>query len=184
MEYSIIKQQAESRILFVREKEVMIDADLADMYGVPTGELNRRIKKHIQRFPNELYMFEISDEEKSQLIAKYEHLAKLKFSPVKPKVFTEYGVIMASTILDSDAAIQVCHIIVDTFIQLRKNQKTIDELKAEITELKTAIGKQAEQYAMHFQVVFKEIQKLKEQVQINEENRKVGFVLGENNHKE
>ncbi|TAE70713.1 MAG: ORF6N domain-containing protein [Bacteroidetes bacterium] len=181
MDYSILKQQAESKILFIRDKEVMIDADLAEMYGVPTGELNRRIRKNPQRFPNDLYSFELTNEEKSDVISKYQHLDKLKFSAHNPKVFTEYGVIMASTILDSDIAIQVCHIIVDTFIQLRKNQKNVDELKAEIEHLRTTIDEQAQQYATHFQVVFREIQKLKEQVEIKSEAQSVGFVLTDKN---
>lgn len=181
MDYSILKQQAESKILFIRDKEVMIDADLAEMYGVPTGELNRRIKKNPQRFPNDLYLFELTSEEKNDVINKYQHLEKLKFSAHNPKVFTEYGVIMASTILDSDIAIQVCHIIVDTFIQLRKSQKTIDELKSEVEHLRNMIDEQAQQYATHFQVVFREIQKLKDQVEIKNENQTVGFVLQEKN---
>ncbi|TAG05201.1 MAG: ORF6N domain-containing protein [Cytophagia bacterium] len=181
MDYSILKQQAESKILFIRDKEVMIDADLAEMYGVPTGELNRRIKKNPQRFPNDLYVFELTNEEKNQVIAQYQHLEKLKFSAHNPKVFTEYGVIMASTILDSDVAIQVCHIIVDTFIQLRKSQKTVEELKSEVEHLRNTIDEQAQQYASHFQVVFREIQKLKEQVEIKNDSQTVGFVLKDKN---
>ncbi len=184
MDYSILKQQAESKILFIRDKEVMIDADLAEMYGVLTGELNRRIKKNPQRFPNDLYVFELTNEEKNDVINKYQHLEKLKFSSHNPKVFTEYGVIMASTILDSDAAIQVCHIIVDTFIQLRKSQKTVEELKEEVAHLRNTIDEQAQQYATHFQVVFREIQKLKEQVETKIDTQAVGFVLQEKNNEE
>ena len=179
MDYSIIKQKAESKILLIRNKEVMIDSDLAEMYNVKTGDFNRKIKNNSARFPNETYMFEISDEEKTELINQYEHLEKLKFSPHKPKVFTEYGVIMASTVLDSEIAIQVCHILVDSFIQLRKTQKNVDELKQEIENLKNALTQQAQEYASHFQVIFREIHTLREHIQNNPIQNSIGFSIKE-----
>lgn len=186
MDYNLIKQEAENRILHIRGKEVMLDADVAELYDVKTGELNRKVKNNIDRFPNDVYMFTLTDEEKKKLVQSHERIAqKLKFSHYNPKVFTEYGVIMISTVLNSQIAIQICHVLVDTFIYLKKNQKTIDQFKAEtaklqseVTNLKNILAQQAQQnqeYDSHFQVVFKELVELKKHIQSNADNKKIGF---------
>ena len=176
MEDSLIKKEAESKILYIRDKEVMVDVDLAELYNVSTGELNRRVKKNESRFPSEVYMFELTNEEKKDLISNYRHLEKLKFSPHNPKVFTEYGVIMMSTVLDSEIAIQVCHILVDTFIKFRRSQKTIDELRVEVAQLKMDLQDQYQQFAMHFQVIFRELKDLKQQNEDKNTINPIGFL--------
>jgi hypothetical protein len=171
-----VQQIAENRILFVRDKEVMLDTDLAEMYNITTKDLNQRVKRNQSRFPNEVYMFELSSDEKKDLINKYAHLEKLKFSPHNPKAFTEYGVIMMSTVLDSEIAIQVCHILVDTFIKFRKSQQTIDELKHEVAQLKLDLQDQYQQFAMHFQVIFRELKELKQQNEQKNSSNPIGFL--------
>ena len=74
----------------------MIDSDLADLYGVPTKRLNEQIKRNIRRFP-ELFMFELTREEKDEVVAICDHLNKLKHSSFLPNVFTQYGVLQAAT---------------------------------------------------------------------------------------
>lgn len=82
--------QIETRILDIRGQEVMIDADLADIYGVPTKALNQAVKRNLERFPQD-FMFQLTKSEKEEVVTNCDHLTKLKYSPVLPRVFTEHG---------------------------------------------------------------------------------------------
>ncbi|MBA3985856.1 MAG: ORF6N domain-containing protein [Flavobacteriales bacterium] len=84
----------------------MIDTDIAELYGVITKRLNEQVKRNISRFPSN-FMFELTKEEKNQVVANCDHLEKLKFSPVLPKVFTEHAILMVANVLTSERAIQV-----------------------------------------------------------------------------
>jgi hypothetical protein len=88
----------ESRILLVRGQKVMIDADLVELYGVPTKALNQAVKSNIQRFPSD-FMFQLTDSEKREVVTNCDHLAKLKFSKSLPYAFTEHGAIQAANVL-------------------------------------------------------------------------------------
>jgi hypothetical protein len=89
----------QNRILLIRGEKVIIDADLAEAYGVATRRLNEQVKRNIERFPQD-FMFQLSADEKSEVIANCDHLEKLKFSKALPFAFTEHGAIMAAS-LDS-----------------------------------------------------------------------------------
>jgi hypothetical protein len=91
-------------IIQIRGQRVMIDADLAKLYGVTTKRLNEQIKRNRERFPLD-FMFQLTSSEKSEVVAKCDHLAKLKFSPQLPYAFTEHGVIMAANVLSSEKAV-------------------------------------------------------------------------------
>lgn len=82
----------ESRILVMRGQKVMIDADLAELYGVPTKRLNEQVKRNAGRFPAD-FMFQLTPDEKAEVVANCDHLAKLKFSKALPFAFTEHGAI-------------------------------------------------------------------------------------------
>ncbi len=90
----------------IRDQKVMIDTDIAELYGVITKRLNEQVKRNISRFPSN-FMFELTKEEKNQVVANCDHLEKLKFSPVLPKVFTEHAILMVANVLTSERAIQV-----------------------------------------------------------------------------
>jgi len=83
----------ESLILRIRGQRVIIDTDLANLYGVSTMRLNEQVKRNRVRFPQD-FTFQLTPEEKSEVIANCDNLKKLKFSPVPPNAFTEYGAIM------------------------------------------------------------------------------------------
>ena len=87
-----------NKIYVIRGQKVMVDRDLAELYGVTTKRLNEQVKRNNNRFPSN-FMFELTKEEKNQLVANCDHLKKLKFSPVLPKVFTEHGILMLSSVL-------------------------------------------------------------------------------------
>ncbi len=80
-------------ILFIREKKVMLDVDLAEIYGVETRRLNEQVKRNIDRFPKD-FMFQLTDNEKIWVISNCDHLQKLKYSKTNPYAFTEHGAIM------------------------------------------------------------------------------------------
>jgi hypothetical protein len=109
----------EQRILLVRGDKVIIDADLADFYGVPTKRLNEQVKRNKRRFPED-FMFQLTADEKSEVVVNCDHLAKLKYSKALPHAFTEHGAIMAASILNSNRAIKVSVFIVRAFIRLRQ----------------------------------------------------------------
>lgn len=116
---SISQKQIESRIFHIRDAQVMIDRDLAEMYQVEVKRLNEQVKRNIERFPN-AFRFQLSDTEKNELVAICDRFESLKHSSVNPYAFTEQGVAMLSAILRSDIAIQVSIQIINTFVQMRK----------------------------------------------------------------
>jgi len=138
-----LKVSIESRILLLRGQRVIIDKDLAGLYGVKTKVLNQTVKRNIKRFP-ERYMFKLSKTEKHEVVTNCDHLIMLKFSPQLPFAFTEYGVVMVATILNSKRAIQMSIFIVDAFVRLRTFLSTHKELAQKVEELERKIGKHEE----------------------------------------
>jgi len=97
---AVTVESVASKILNLRGKRVIMDADLARLYGVETRTLNQAVKRNIERFPHD-FMFQLTKEEKEQVITNCDHLSQLKFSSYLPNAFTEHGAIMAANILNS-----------------------------------------------------------------------------------
>jgi hypothetical protein len=112
----------------------MLDADLAQLYGVTTKRLNEQVKRNRGRFPVD-FIFQLTAEEKAEVVAKCDHLAKLKFSPTLPHAFTEHGAIMAASVLNTSRAIEVSVYVVRTFIKLREVLASHKELAHKLAEL-------------------------------------------------
>ena len=104
----------DEKIFIIRGVQVMIDKDLAELYQVETRALNQAVKRNLEKFPND-FMFELSENEKNELITKCDNLQSLKFNPSKVKVFTEQGVYMLATVLKSAIATEVNIAIMRTF---------------------------------------------------------------------
>ena len=98
---------------------MLIDADLATIYGVETRSLNQAVKRNAERFPED-FMFRLSAAEKSEVITNCDHLARLKFAKSLPLAFTEHGAIMAATVLNSPDAVTMSVFVVRAFIQMRE----------------------------------------------------------------
>jgi hypothetical protein len=98
----------------------MIDADLADLYGVETRTLNQAVKRNADRFPKD-FIFRLHAGEKSEVITNCDHLRHLKFAKSLPLAFTEHGAIMAATVLNSPQAISMSVFVVRAFIQMREH---------------------------------------------------------------
>ena len=128
----------ESKIFVIRGKQVMIDRDLADLYGVETKAINQAVKRNIERFPEE-FRFQLTKYEMDELVTNCDRFEILKHSSALPYVFTEQGVAMLSAVLHSETAIQVSIKIMNAFVQLRHYVsehvlKTDD--KAELVEIR------------------------------------------------
>src|ERR1044071_7344029 len=108
----------EKRILTIRGEKVILDSDLAELYGVSTKRLNEQVKRNADRFPAD-FAFLLTDGEKAEVIANGDHLARLKFSPVLPRAFTEHGAIMAANVLNSAQAVQMSVFVIRAFVKMR-----------------------------------------------------------------
>jgi hypothetical protein len=106
-------------ILVIRNQNVILDADLAVLYGVSTKALNQAVKRNKERFPDD-FMFRLTRAEKEEVVTRRDHLKRLKFSPTLPYAFTEHGALMVASILNSLVAVQVSIRIVRVFIRLRE----------------------------------------------------------------
>src|SRR3989339_2277462 len=100
------EERIERRILVIRGEKVMVDRDLAELYGVSTKRLNEQVKRNIKRFPPD-FMFRLNKSETAELVANCDRFKALKHSTTNPHVFTEQGVSMLSSVLNSEKAIDV-----------------------------------------------------------------------------
>jgi 2,3-bisphosphoglycerate-independent phosphoglycerate mutase len=118
-ELAISQKQIESRIFSIRNNQVMIDRDLAEMYQVEVKRLNEQVKRNIERFP-ESFRFQLTEDEKNELVANCDRFETLKHSSNNPYAFTEQGVAMLSAVLRSETAIKVSIQIMGAFVEMRK----------------------------------------------------------------
>lgn len=118
-EITISQKHIENRILYIRDTQVMIDRDLAEIYQVETKVLNQAVKRNIERFPKQ-FRFQLTDNEKMHLVTNCDRFESLKHSSTNPYVFTEQGVAMLSAVLRSDVAIKVSIQIINAFVEMRK----------------------------------------------------------------
>ena len=108
----------ENKILVIRGQQVMLDRDLAELYGVETKVLNQAVKRNIERFP-EQFCFQLNKTEIKEVVTNCDHLKTLIFSPYNPYVFTEQGVAMLSAVLRSEIANKVSIDIMNAFVTMR-----------------------------------------------------------------
>ncbi len=148
----ITLERIERSIIFLRGQKVMLDADLALLYGVTTRRLKEQVRRNLDRFPSD-FMFELTAEEKSEVVANCDHLIKLKFSPYLPYAFSEHGALMLANVLNSPKAVQVSVQIVRTFIRLREILTTHKDLARKLEEME-------KKYDQQFKVVFEAIRQL------------------------
>lgn len=124
----------EGRIQVIRGLRVIIDADLATLYGVPTKVLNQAVKRNAGRFPHD-FMFQLAAPEKAEVVTNCDHLQKLKFSKSMPFAFTEYGAVALANVLASSQAVEMGIYVVRAFVQLRQASSVHADLAKRLTEL-------------------------------------------------
>ena len=120
-----------SRIFTIRGVQVMLDRDLAELYGVATKRLNEQVKRNVERFPS-TFMFQLSLSEMRELVANCDRFKSMKHSSVPMTAFTEYGIIMLASVLKSAVAIEASIRITETFVAMRKALASIAPLLARI----------------------------------------------------
>ena len=131
---AVMLPRIESRILVVRDQKVIIDADLALLYGVPTKALNQAVKRNAERFPGD-FMFQLDAAEKAEVVTSCDHLVRLKFSKTLPYAFTEHGAIQAANVLASPRAVEMGIYVVRAFVRLKAASASYAELAKRLTEL-------------------------------------------------
>lgn len=156
----------EQKILLIRGHKVMIDRDLAKLYGVTTSNLNKAVGRNIESFPED-FMFQLTKEEEIALRFQIGTLKRGQHSKYLPRVFTEQGVAMLSSVLKSKRARQVNIAIMRTFVKLRELMSTHKDLKRKIEDME-------KKYDYQFQAVFDAIKKLLEPAH-ELPKRKIGF---------
>jgi hypothetical protein len=124
----------EGRIQVIRGLRVMVDVDLAALYGVPTKRLNEQVKRNRERFPPD-FLFQLTAAEKAEVVANCDHLQKLKFSKVLPYAFTEHGAIQAANVLASAQAVEMGIYVVRAFVHLRESLATNTDVAKRLAEL-------------------------------------------------
>lgn len=124
----ITKQDVESRMIMLRNQFVLIDADVASLYGVETKRVNEAVKNNPNKFPYG-YLFELDKYEKAEVVENFDHLKKLKFSKFSPTAFTERGLYMLATILKGERAEKTTLAIIDTFVRVRELARTMEALQ-------------------------------------------------------
>jgi len=148
----ILHEAIEIKIFTIRDQKVMLDRDLASLYGVTTKVLNQAVKRNMKRFPED-FMFKLTRPEKNELVTNCDRFKTLKHSTVTPYAFTEQGVSMLSTVLNSERAIHVNIEIMRTFVRLRKMLSSNRELARKLDALE-------KKYDEQFKVVFDAIREL------------------------
>lgn len=131
MELEVIK----NKIYEIRGQRVMLDRDLAHLYGVETKVLNQAVKRNAERFPED-FMFRLTKEEMNELVTNCDRFEKLKHSSIPSCAFTEQGVAMLSSVLKSATAIQVNIAIMRAFVTMRNYVSTVSVASAELAEFK------------------------------------------------
>jgi hypothetical protein len=142
----------QNKIYLIRGQKVMLDNDLAALYQVSTKRLNEQVKRNLKRFPDD-FMIRLTEEENNSLRSHFATLKRGKHKKYLPYAFTEQGVAMLSSILNSERAIQVNIAIMRAFIKLREVMSTHKELARKIDDME-------KKYDAQFKVVFEAIRRL------------------------
>ena len=143
------------KIFLIRGQKVLIDRDLAELYGVETKYLNRQVRRNIKRFPTE-FMFRITKTERDELVTICHRFKTMKHSSSLPYAFTEHGVVMLASVLNSEIAIKISIIIIRTFVKLREIFAIHKELAYKLAELES----KTEKHNKDIQAIFEAIRKL------------------------
>ena len=134
-------EQIASRIVSVRGRRVVLDSDLAALYGVETRALNQAVRRNSRRFPADL-AFRLTPAEREEVITNCDHLKNLKYSAARPLAFTEHGALMAASVLNSRRAIEVGLYVVRAFVHMREAIGAHREISRRLDELEKRVGAQ------------------------------------------
>jgi hypothetical protein len=165
---ALLIKRVESRILLVRGHKVMLDADLAELYGVPTKRLNEAVRRNATRFPED-FMFQITAEEAENLRSQIATSSLWGGRRYLPFAFTEQGVAMLSSVLNSEQAIQVNVAIMRAFVRIREILSSHKELARKFV----ALERKHATHDTQIKAIFDAIRALMEPPKV--QRRKIGF---------
>jgi hypothetical protein len=157
----------EQRILNMRGHRVVLDADLAEIYGVQTRALNQAVRRNLDRFPDD-FMFQLTASEKREVVTNCDHLSRLRYSPTLPRAFTEHGALMVASVLNSPRAVEISLYVVRAFVRLREMAASNRDLARKLAALES-------KYDAQFKTVFAAIRQL--MTPSEPKRRGIGFVI-------
>jgi hypothetical protein len=173
-------ERIERSILLIRGHKVMLDRDLAHLYGVTTRVLNQAVKRHEDRFPAD-FMFQLTMEEARiwweqvrpvRLRSQFVTLKRGQHIKYRPYAFTEHGILMLSSVLNSERAVQVNIEIMRTFVRLRR-------ILASHSELARKLDAMEKKYDAQFKIVFEAIRQLMAPAEPEPPKKRIGFLVEE-----
>jgi len=172
-DYKVMEKEIESKILTIKGQRAILDSDLARLYGVSTSRLNEQVTRNIRRFPND-FMFQLPLQELNNLmsqnaISSSPHGGRRK----PPRVFTEYGAVMAANVLNSDVAIDASIMIVRVFVKLKEIAHEHLDLKRRVEILEQRVARGFSEHADELQELRFVLQKLEQPPETKK--RKLGF---------
>lgn len=158
-------EYVERRIFLLRDQRVMLDVDLAQIYGVTAKRLREQLRRNLQRFPDD-FMFHLKKNELLEVAANCGDLSRLKYSPTLPYAFSEHGAIMLASVLNSKIAVKASVQVVRAFVKLR-------ELMSSHKDIVRKINSMEKKYDHQFKAVFDAIRQLMEPTK--KKQRPIGF---------
>lgn len=170
----ITLDQVERRIYFIRGDKVMLDSELAALYGVTTKRLNEQVRRNLDRFPED-FMFQLTSDEFADLRSQIATSSSKNYGGRRymPYVFTEQGVAMLSSVLNSPRAVQVNIAIMRAFVNMRRLAATNDEIRKKLTQIEKKLG----EHDGNFKQVFAAIRAMVAPVK---KSAKIGYIQDKN----
>ena len=161
-----------NKILLIRGRKVLLDKDLAELYGVKPIRLREQVKRNIKRFPED-FMFKLTKEETDLLVSQFAIPSKKHLGGYLPYVFTEQGVAMLSSVLNSERAIMVNIQIMRAFTKLREMLNGHADLRKKIENMERKMAKKFKNHDEQFKIIFDAIKLLLEPPK--KSDKKIGF---------
>jgi hypothetical protein len=168
-----MEKDIESKILTIKGQRAIVDSDLAQLYGVSTTRLNEQVTRNIRRFPND-FMFQLSLQELKNLISQNAISSSRHGGRRKPpRLFTEYGAVMAANVLNSDVAIDASIMIVRVFVRLKEIAQEHSQLKGRLHNLEQRVARGFTEHAEELREIRFLLAKLEQPPE--PKKRKLGF---------
>jgi hypothetical protein len=146
---SLAEEKILNKIYYIREHKVMLDRDLAKLYGVETKRLKEQVNRNLNRFPKH-FMFELTQKEHDILRSQNATLKQGGHSKYQPYAFTEHGILMLSNVLKSDRAIKMSIKIIDVFVKLREIMLSHKDILLQVEKLEKQVAQNSEDIQMIF----------------------------------
>ena len=167
----------ERRILVIRGHRVIVDADLAALYGTTTKSLNQAVRRNRGRFPGD-FVFQLTEDEKIEVVTNCDHLKNLRFSSTLPFAFTEHGAIMAASVLNKPLAVEVSVYVVRAFVRLREMLTANAELARKLEKLEHRLELHSGKLTDHDEAITAILSAIRELMTPPEppKKRRIGFI--------